>query len=71
VHGTQPFCRAVDLECDSQTVAEFIAQAVNEVWQYDFKRPEKQVAIAHYQFPEKKEGMHIHCQVHPNTREKF
>ena len=62
VHGTLPL-RAIDYRMRSYIVGKCIEKLVNDRWQYDPERPEKQCAIIHGKGLE----MHLHTQVHPNT----
>lgn len=64
VHGTKP-CRAVDLRCHDETIGYYMEKAVNNTWEYDYRRPHKGCALYH-----KVEGSewHLHLQVHTNTR---
>ena len=63
VHGALPL-RGVDLRCRNRPVGQTLVDIINSRWTYDHKRPEMKCAIIH--------GvgwnMHIHLQVHPNTR---
>lgn len=63
IHGQVPL-RAVDLRCRHLDVAKAIMNMVNSRWEYDPERPEKQVAIAH----DVGMALHVHLQVHDNTR---
>lgn len=53
-------------------VAEIIEKEINERWEYDYKRPEKNCAWIHESFDDqgKSRGVHFHIQVHPNTRKR-
>jgi len=63
LHGLNPV-RAIDLRSWCYIDPEKIAQEVNEVWEYDYNRPNKKVAIFHGGNP------HFHIQVHPHTRRR-
>lgn len=63
VHGTLP-CRAADVRCRSVRVARAIAGLVNENFEYDHRRSKLKCALAH----DAGTGMHVHLQVHENTR---
>ena len=66
VHGTLPV-RGCDLRARmGKTITNGIVNWVNKYWQYDPKRPGREVAIAHGE----NENFHIHLQVHPNTIER-
>ena len=60
VHGTIP-CRGIDFRVRGK-MADCMAAEINKTWVYDFKRPEKVVAIHHNVY-----GEHLHLQVHDNT----
>ncbi len=66
VHGTNP-CRAVDLRCHDKMIGPYIKNTVNSTWEYDYKRPRKGCALFH-SVTGKEEDLHLHVQVHPNTR---
>ena len=64
-HSTDP-CRANDnrVWCYvDERIAYNIEQDVNDKWEYDPKRPSKQVVIIH----DTGKGIHFHVQVHPGT----
>ena len=63
VHGTLPL-RGIDLRCRNQAVGEAIVKLINEHWSYDFERPALMVAVLHGVG----RNLHIHIQVHNNTR---
>lgn len=65
VHGTVP-CRAVDIRSWVFKDPELRANYINHMWEYDYKRPKKQVAFYH----DTGSGLHFHIQVHPNTRRR-
>jgi len=67
LHGTQPV-RAIDLRtwCYPDGLAYRIMDEINNRWEYDPIRPEKQVAIIH----DVGQGMHFHIQVHPHTKRR-
>lgn len=64
LHGTQPV-RAIDLRtwCYPDKLMYEIFHKVNQIWIYDPKRPDKDVAVVH----DAGSGLHAHVQVHPNT----
>ncbi len=66
VHGVLP-CRAVDLRCHDQTIGYYMEKAVNNVWEYDYRRPHKGCALYHTSTGKEKD-LHLHLQVHPNTK---
>jgi hypothetical protein len=63
LHGVVPV-RAIDVRSWDYPDPEAVAREINETWQYDPERPEKQCCVLH----DIGEGMHLHIQVHPNTR---
>ena len=63
VHNTMP-CRGYDLRMRNKAIGEAICKHINEFWIYDDERPEKVCAILHGEGS----NLHIHLQVHPNTR---
>lgn len=63
VHGTIPL-RAIDIRSYIYTSPENVVETINKFWSYDSNRPNFQCAILH----NTGKGMHIHLQVHPNTR---
>lgn len=63
VHGTLPL-RADDLRIRNETIGQAIAKVINKYWVYDPNRPEMRCAVLHGKGME----MHLHIQVHPNTR---
>jgi hypothetical protein len=65
VHGCYP-SRGNDLICRIYTVGKALEEYVNNNWQYDYTRLEKQVAIYH----DTGGGYHLHLQSHPNTRKR-
>ena len=65
VHGTHPV-RGIDIRCRHPIAARAYESLVNIEWEYDTKRPEKKVALAH----DVGRGYHLHLQVHPNTRKR-
>ena len=62
-------CRAIDSRswCYPDQKAYRIMDEINNKWEYDFDRPEKQCSITH---KVKTGGFHFHIQVHPNTRRR-
>jgi hypothetical protein len=65
VHNLVP-CRGVDLRSWVFEDPQDVTDKINEHWEYDPERPDKQCAILH----DTGSGNHIHLQVHPNTRER-
>jgi len=65
VHGTIP-CRGLDIRSHVyyNPSADAIVEDINNKWQYDPNRPNKQIAMVH----DVGAGIHIHLQVHPNTK---
>lgn len=63
LHGTNPV-RAKDIRSWCYDKPTQVVNVINKVWEYDYKRPGKKVAVYH----NSGEGYHIHLQVHPNTR---
>ena len=66
VHSTIPV-RAIDIRSWIYGEPERIVDYINEEWEYDYIRPQKQVAIYH---SAKGGAKHIHIQVHPNTKRR-
>jgi hypothetical protein len=62
VHGTLPL-RGVDLRIRSYMVGKVFESIINENWQYDPNRPNKNCAKIHGNGS----NLHLHLQVHPNT----
>jgi len=65
VHGTIP-CRAVDIRSWTFKHPDRVTNYINYEWVYDSERPGKKVAIFH----DAGSGLHIHLQVHRNTRKR-
>lgn len=67
VHSTDP-CRGIDLRSwiYSAGTLEQIQHYINSRWTYDPKRPTMECCIVH----DVGKGVHLHCQVHPNTIKK-
>ena len=63
VHGTLPV-RGVDLRCRDASLGKNIEALVNGEWVYDPKRASKKCAYLHG----KGSNLHLHLQVHPNTK---
>lgn len=63
IHSVFPL-RAVDIRCWDPEVAYTIASMINQRFEYDPERPEKQCAIPHG----KDSNFHIHLQVHDRTQ---
>lgn len=66
VHGTLPV-RGVDLRCRDKGVGGGVEARINNVWLYDPSRPSLKCAKLHGLGS----NLHIHIQVHPNTRLKW
>lgn len=62
VHTTMP-CRGYDLRMRNRPIGEAICKHINQYWNYDHTRPEKECAIIHGEGSR----LHIHLQVHPLT----
>ena len=65
VHGMMP-CRGLDLRSWIYPHPEFIVSDVNNMWEYDYDRPEMNCAMLH----DAGSGSHLHFQTHPNTRRR-
>jgi hypothetical protein len=65
VHGTIPL-RAIDLRMRDKSIGKVIEKKINETWEYDYIRPDKQCAVLHG----KGSNLHLHIQAHNNTKEK-
>lgn len=65
VHGILPL-RAIDFRCKSRLLGTNIANIVNMTWIYDDLRPEMKCAMVHNVGV----GMHLHIQVHQNTKRR-
>lgn len=65
VHGQLPL-RGLDLRCRSSKHGYEIETFINNKWEYDYKRPEKDCCFFH----NSGNGYHLHLQTHPNTRRK-
>jgi len=65
VHTTLPV-RGEDLRMRNRPVGEAIVKMVNDKWSYDYKRSYLDCAGLHG----KGANMHIHLQVHPNTKRR-
>ncbi len=68
LHGIEPV-RAVDLRSwvyDGDK-AHKIKDEINNLWVYDPKHPDKQVAIIH----DAGQGIHFHIQTHPRTERRY
>ena len=63
VHGTLPL-RGTDLRCRSKIIGEKIEEKINDAWSYDIDRPDKRCAYLHGVG----ENLHLHIQVHKNTK---
>jgi len=66
-HGTEPL-RAIDIRSWVFDNPLDVERYINENWEYDQKRPGKQVALYH---KTETGAYHFHIQVHPNTRRKL
>ena len=65
VHGTTP-CRGIDLRSWVYSTPKNLVQRINTIWEYDSNRPKKTCAMLH----DTGSGVHIHLQVHGNTRKR-
>lgn len=65
VHGQMPV-RGTDLRMRSRVIGEAIESEINKAWIYDTKRPAMKCAILHGEGS----NMHLHLQVHQNTRRR-
>ena len=63
VHTTLPL-RGTDLRMRNQCVGEEVADLINGYWMYDFDRPELKCCVLHGEGS----NLHLHVQVHPNTK---
>lgn len=63
IHDTIPL-RSVDLRCKQITIGWSIDDYINAHWKYDPQRPQMKCSIFH----DTGQGLHLHIQVHPNTR---
>ena len=63
VHGTMPL-RGLDIRSTVFKNPQQICDDINKEWIYDDKRPDKKVAIYH----NVGKGLHIHLQIHSNTK---
>ena len=63
VHGTLPL-RAVDLRMHNEKLGRAIEEIINEDWQYNQEEWKLKCCLYH----NAGSGMHLHLQVHPNTR---
>jgi len=63
VHGTLPL-RAVDLRMWNEQLGEVIEEFINDHWQYDPERWKMHCCLFHNAGT----GLHLHLQVHPNTK---
>lgn len=61
VHG---FGRGSDLRCRSYEMGVPLRRFINRNWIYDPKRPSKKCCLLHG----KGSNLHLHLQVHPNTK---
>jgi len=66
VHCTNPL-RAFDLRSWVFKDPKLVETKINQAWEYDSKRPEKNVAWFH----DSGYGSHFHIQVHPNTQRRI
>lgn len=65
VHGTLPL-RGTDLRVRSKTVGKELELLVNDVWEYNSKKPGRFCAMMHG----KGANLHLHIQTHPNTKKR-
>ena len=63
VHGQLPV-RGCDLRIRNENIGKAIEQEINNAWEYDPNRPDKKCAFLHGSGS----NLHLHLQVHPNTR---
>ena len=63
VHGTMP-CRGIDLRSWVYPYPYAVSNKVNDMWEYDPDRPYLKCASVH----DSGSGMHLHLQVHKNTK---
>lgn len=63
VHGTLPV-RGVDLRMRDGAIGEEIRDSINAEYQYDFNRPRLECCVLHGVGSK----LHLHIQVHKNTR---
>ena len=66
VHGTLPL-RGIDLREQGINNAKEIERFVNDLWEYDWQRQDMNCCIYH----DTGQGLHLHLQVHPNTRKRY
>ncbi len=64
VHGQLPL-RGLDWRCHSKSFGGAIEEHINSRWKYDPYRPDKVCCKCH---ATKSGALHLHLQVHPNTR---
>lgn len=64
VHGQIPL-RGLDWRCRLLDFGAVVAKHINQHWQYDPSRPDKVCCMCH---ATKGGKLHLHLQVHPNTR---
>ena len=67
VHCTNPL-RAFDMRSWVFKNPELVETKINEAWEYDPQRPDKQVAWYHE--ASEGSGYHLHIQVHPRTQRR-
>lgn len=65
VHGQLPL-RGIDFGCSNLDVGQVLVDFVNERWVYDERRHSMKCAMVH----NVGSGLHIHLQVHPNTKRR-
>jgi len=65
VHGTVPV-RGIDLRCRNISFGRLVETFINSRWVYDPRRESLAVCICH----DTGRGLHLHLQVHPETRRR-
>ena len=65
VHTTWPV-RGIDFRMRSRAIGKAIEKFINDTWEYDEERPEKGCCLLHG----KGSNMHLHIQVHRNTKKR-
>jgi len=65
VHGTYPL-RALDIRSWVYPFPQTVCNNINAAWEYDHTRPNLKCAVYH----NVGHGLHIHLQVHDNTKKR-
>ncbi len=65
LHSLVPY-RAIDLRSWVFSNPEGAAQIMNNLWLYDFRRPDRMCCVYH----DSGSGPHFHLQVHPHTQKR-